>query len=150
MRAYLKRLPKFDDVEAEEPALDVAQQYNGFNRALALLIDWPALARAARLVLDRADEVDGDHYEVLTPAADALQDKHPLAATLLRRAMIAFALDRARVKRYRRAARHFRQCAGAATMIDDFGRFETHESFERRLKSKHGRKSAFWQLVTEA
>ena len=150
LRAYLKRLPEFDDVEVEERALDVAQSHNGFNRALVFLIDWPAMARAAHLVLDRADEIDGDRYEVLTPAADALQEKHPLAATLLRRAMIDFALDRARVKRYRHAARHFRQCASAATVIEDFGGFETHETFERRLKSKHGRKSAFWDQVNKS
>jgi hypothetical protein len=149
LRAYLKRLPEFDDVEAEERALDVAQRHNGFNRALAFLIDWPALGRAAQLVVDRADEVDGDHYEVLTPAADALQEKHPLAATVLRRAMIDFALDQARVKRYRHAARHFWQCASAATMISDFGRFETHDAFDRRLKSKHARKRAFWDLVRD-
>jgi hypothetical protein len=142
-------LPEFDDVEAEERAVDVAQRHNGFNRALVFLIDWPAPARAARLVLDRADEVDGDHYEVLTPAADALQEKHPLAATVLRRAMIDFALDQARVKRYRHAAKHFRQCASAATMIPDFGCFETHEAFDRRLKSKHARKRAFWDLVRD-
>ena len=149
LRAYLKRLPEFDDVEAEERALDIAQTHNEFNRALVFLIDWPALDRAARLVIDRADEVDGDRYEVLTPAADALQEKHPLAASLLRRAMIDFALDRSRVKRYRHAARHLRQCASAATMIEDFGRFESHEVFERRLKSKHARKRGFWDLLAD-
>jgi hypothetical protein len=64
--------------------------------------------------------------------------------------MIDFALDQARVKRYRYAARHFRQCKSAATVIENFGRFETHETFERRLKSKHGRKSAFWDQVNKS
>lgn len=148
LRAYLKRLPDFDDVETEELALEHAAAYPGVNAVLAFLVAWPALDRAARVVHDRADELDGDHYEVLTPAADALEERHPLAATILRRKMIDFALDEARVKRYRHAARHFQQCASAAATIDDFGRFETHAAFERRLKSRHGRKSAFWSLLS--
>ena len=148
LRAYLKRLPDFDDVEAEAKALDDVTAHRDVHAALALLVRWSALDRAARMVLDRADEIDGDHYEVLTPAADALQERYPLAATVLRRAMIEFALDQARAKRYRHAARHFQQCASCAPMIHDFGDLETHEAFERRLKSQHGRKRGFWSLLT--
>jgi hypothetical protein len=100
------------------------------------------------LVLNRADELDGDHYEVLTPAADALEGNHPLASTLLRRALIDFALAKARSKRYRHAARHLQKCENLADLIEDFGPYETHESYENRLKSEHGRKSAFWSLVS--
>jgi hypothetical protein len=48
LRAYLKRLPDFDDVEAEERALSFALTY---PQALALLASWPALDKAAALVL---------------------------------------------------------------------------------------------------
>ena len=147
LRAYLKRLPEFDDVEAEEKALERVTAHPDVHGALAFLVRWSALHRAARMVLDRTDEIDGDHYEALTPAADALQERHPLAATVLRRAMIEFALDQARAKRYRHAARHFQQCASAATMIEDCGQFETHEAFKRRLKSQHARKRGFWNLL---
>jgi len=59
------------------------------------------LEPAANLVLQRSDELDGDHYEVLTPAADALSGTHPVAATLALRAMIDFSLknNRGRVAR---------------------------------------------------
>jgi hypothetical protein len=40
--------------------------------ALSFLVRWPALDRAASLVLQRWDELDGDHYKILTHAADAL------------------------------------------------------------------------------
>jgi hypothetical protein len=62
------------------------------HQALAFLISWPALEKAAQLVLRCAKELNGNHYEVLSPAADALAGKHPLAATLLLRSMIDFAL----------------------------------------------------------
>ena len=34
-------------------------------------------------MLQRSDELDGDHYEILTPGAEALASKYPLAATLV-------------------------------------------------------------------
>ncbi len=147
LKAYLKHLPDFDDMEAEEKALDFVQSHPSFHHALHFLIEWPSLDRAASLILDRVRELDGDHYYVLTPAADALAEKHPLAATLALRAMIEFALDRARGKRYRHAARHLMDCQGLAARIDQFGDHESHEAFEARLQGRHGRKSLFWSLA---
>ena len=148
LRAYLKRLPDFDDIEAEERALSHALGYPSVHHALMFLVSWPALDRAAHLVLTRADELDGDHYEILAPAADALEAKHPLAATLLRRALIDFSLEKNRVKRYRHAARHLQECASLAAAIENFGTFETHDTYAARLRNEHGRKSSFWSLVS--
>jgi hypothetical protein len=47
LRAYLKRLPDFDDLEAEKKALDYAQRSQNLLQALSFLISWPALDRAA-------------------------------------------------------------------------------------------------------
>lgn len=44
----------------------------------------------------------------MTPAAEMLQEKYPLAATMLLRSMIGFALDNGRSSRYRHAARIWR------------------------------------------
>jgi hypothetical protein len=147
LRAYLKRLPDFDDVEAEMRALDHAERYGSPLSALAFLVSWPALDRAARVVIRRAGELDGDHYEILAPAADALAGRHPLAATLVLRSMIGFTLAKARSSRYRHAARHLLECESLATAIRDFGGFATHEAHVARLKAKHGRKSGFWSLI---
>jgi hypothetical protein len=135
-------LPDFDDIEAEERALDYAQRSRNLLQA-----SWPALNRAANLVLQRSDELDGDHYEVLTPAADALAGNHPLAATLVLRAMIDFSLKNNRSSRYRHAARHLLDCSSLASAIEDFGRFEPHDAYEARLRREHPRKSSFWSLV---
>jgi Family of unknown function (DUF6880) len=148
LRAYLKRLPDFDDVEAEERALDHAEQHNNVLHALAFLISWPAVGRAGRLVIGRVGELNGDHYEILSPAADALAGKHPLAATLVLRTMIDFTLAKARSSRYRHAARHLMECVGLASSIPDFGTFETHDAYAARLKAEHGRKSGFWGLIS--
>jgi hypothetical protein len=147
LRAYLKRLPDFDDVEAEERALSDAERFKEVSQSLCFLLNWPSLERAARIVIQRAGELDGDHYEILTPAADALAGKYPLAATLVLRAMIDFSLTRARSSRYRHAARHLAECASLASTIQDFGSFETHDAYLSRLRREHPRKSSFWSLT---
>lgn len=144
LRDYLKRMPDFEDFEAEQRALDHAQRHADVSQALLFLTTWPSLDRAARLVAERAKELDGNLYEVLSPAADALAGKYPLAATLLLRAMIDFTLTRARSSRYGHAARHLRECEGLAAAIADYGAFETHEAYVGRLRREHGRKAAFW------
>jgi hypothetical protein len=97
-------VPEFDDVEAEKRALNYARCSRNLLHALSFLIRWPVLDRAADLVLQRSDELDGDHYEILTHAADALAGKYPLAATMVLRAMIDFSLKNGRASRYRNAA----------------------------------------------
>ena len=155
LRAYLNRLPDFDDLEAEERALDHAQNFRNPLAALSFLVSWtaldrtslvsqPALDRAADLIVRQGTTLDGNAYEILTAAADALSAKYPLAATLSLRAMIDFALTRARSSRYKHAARHLTTCGRLASAIDDFRAFESHAVYEARLRREHGRKSAFW------
>ena len=148
LRAYLKRLPDFYDLEAEERALAYGEGYKSLLQAVSFLVSWPALERAARTVTRRAGELDGDRYEILTPAADALAGKHPLAATLVLRAMIDFSLTKGRSTRYGHAARHLMECASLASTIRDFGAFEAHGAYVSRLRSEHGRKTSFWCLVS--
>lgn len=147
LRKYLSLLPDFDDIEAEERALDLAEGFPRLHPALRFLLDWPAPDRAARVVLARAAELDGNAYEVLTPAADLLQAEHPLAATLLRRAMIGYTLEGAKSKRYRHAARHLAECQSCDVMIEDYGDVAPHATYLAQLRDTHARKFGFWQLV---
>ena len=147
LRAYLRKLPDFEDFDAEQRALAQVLAHGDVHQALAFLVAWPDLPRASQLVLARADALNGNLYEVLSPAADALGDKHPLAATLLRRAMIDFTLGHARSSRYRHAARHLNDCADLARHMTGFGGAPDHTAYERALRQAHGRKAAFWDGV---
>lgn len=147
LRAYLKRLPDFDDLEAEAKALEHAARCPDVHQALFFLIQWPALDKAAAMLRSRYRELDGNAYPLLTPAADRLAGKQPLAATLCLRPMIEFTLDRARSSRYGHAARHLATCASLAAAIADFGAIESHAAFVTRLKTAHGRKHGFWSQV---
>ncbi|MEK1892986.1 MAG: DUF6880 family protein [Rhizobium sp.] len=144
LRAFLKRLPDFDDLEAEENAFNYVSRFQDVHQALAFLVSWPALDKAATLVRTRAAELDGDHYELLTPASEHLQQKYPLAATIALRAMIDFTLDRAKSSRYRFAARHLVECERLSTKISDFDTFTSHPGYVAELRGKHAKKTGFW------
>src|SRR6056297_1055528 len=133
LRRYLSLLPDFEDMEAEETALDGVESHPHVGMAIRFLVDWPAPARAARVVLTRA--------------AEALDADHPLAATLMRRAMIEDTLRGAKSKRYRHAARHLADCAACDANIADYGDHPTHDDFLTMLRDHHRRKHGFWSLV---
>lgn len=147
LRAYLKRLPDFDDLEAEEKAIGYARAFPNVHTALAFFLIWPALGEAAKLVVKRQPELDGDLYELMSSAAGALAEKYPLAATLVLRSMIDFTLDSGRSSRYKYAARHLVQCASLAPHIDDFGKASSHLAYVAELKRLQGKKHGFWRLV---
>jgi len=148
LRDYLKRLPDFDDLEAEAKALAQVVEHRDVHRALFFLVEWPALDKAAAMLSRRHQELDGDAYPLLTPAADKLAGKQPLAAMLCLRAMIEFTLDKAKSTRYGHAARHLATCASLSSAMTDFAAIEPHARFVARLRAKHGRKYGFWHQVT--
>ena len=147
LRAYLKRLPDFDDMEAEEKALAFAGRYADVHDALAFLLSWPALHDAANLAISRAAELDGDRYEFLISAAESLRDKHPLASIILLRATIDFALDRARTTRYKHAARHLVEAKRLSAELKDRNTINSHEDYVADLRSRHRSKIGFWKLA---
>lgn len=146
LRDYLAQLPDFEDVEAEERALDLVASSEDIYSAMAFLIDWPAHRRASELICERQDDLDGDLYFILSPAAEALETTAPLAATLLLRAMIDDTLKRAKSTRYKHAARHLKTCELISGVIDHWGEFETHDTYIECLKNAHPRKSQLWQI----
>ena len=147
LRAYLERIADSDASEAEEKALDHAQKFQDRLAALSFFLHWPALGRASRLVVEHARSLDGNRYDVLAPAARVLASEHPLAATLVFRALIDHTLGHAKSTRYRYAARDLSKCSSLALGISDFHTHETHEAYEQKLRREHARKRSFWNLI---
>jgi len=144
LRDYLRLLPDFEDVEAEDKAKIHVLAYPDVSTALGFCLEWPDLLTAARLIETRAAEINGDHYRLLTPAADALRVRHPLAAVILWRAMIDDALEQGRSTRYGHAADHLSDCAALDAGIADYGAFATHAHYVQTLQTRHARKTSFW------
>ena len=147
LRSYLNELPDFEDFEAEAKALACVEKHEYVHHAVAFLVKWPALERAARVIEERHSEIDRDIYYILSPAADALEGKFPLAAVLLRRAMIEVTLNGAKSKRCKHAARHVLEIESLDGQIADYGSHETHQVFMERLREKHVGKHGFWGLL---
>jgi uncharacterized protein DUF6880 len=149
LRDYLKRLLDFEDFEAEQKALAWAAKHRSAETALAFFIAWPNLELADRLLRDRLGEMDGGAYYVLRPAAEALEEKYPVAATRLYRRMVESVLDRGSSKQYPYAARDLQSCIRLADRIPAEDVLEAHATFMARLRKVHGRKYGFWGLMTE-
>jgi hypothetical protein len=92
-KAFTRRLPDFDDVEAEARAFDHAATHADFRRGLRFLMDWPAMAEAARMIEARAEEVETT-VEQAEQWADRLRQRWPRAAHILLRKAAAGALRR--------------------------------------------------------
>lgn len=82
LRAYLARLPDFDDVEALDRALAHAATHADFEAALGFLMDWPAHREAAALVEHRIGQVR-THLPLKADWAARLAQKYPDAAERL-------------------------------------------------------------------
>jgi hypothetical protein len=143
LRGYLKGLPDFDDVEAEDQAKAVAKRFPQFDRALAFLVSWPDLPAASRLVLTRAGEINGADDTLMTEAARRLEGGYPLAATLLLRASIQYVLTYGVATRYADAARQLLEAESLSAMIADYGEYPDHQAFVADLRAMHGRKQGF-------
>jgi hypothetical protein len=93
VKDFARRLPDFEDVEAENRAFDYAAGHPDFARALGFLIDWPAIPEAAAMIQARGGEIalGGDTAEAW---AARLQGRQPAAAEALLRKAAAAAFKR--------------------------------------------------------
>ncbi len=83
------------------------------------------------------------------PAAEALEDVHPAAATVLYRALIDDILSRARSPAYGHAARYLARLDTLAEHVEMLPDLPDHAAYRAGLKRVHGRKSGFWSLVND-
>ncbi|MDB6455214.1 DUF6880 family protein [Falsirhodobacter sp. 20TX0035] len=148
LRRYLRLLPDFDDIEAEDEARALARDHADRNAALQFFLDWRDPAMAAALVLARPDALNGDDPGPLIRAADTLDSGHPLASVLLRRTVILASLRRGRPEDIRRAADQLLACAATDAPIADYGDAPDHLSFVTRLRRTHGRRRSLWTKVS--
>lgn len=146
LRAFLKRLPDFDDMEAEEKALSYVAAYPDAHQALRFLLTWPNLEKAARLVVSREKDLNGEDYELLSLAADTLRNSFSVAAIIALRTMINFTLDWSRAARYRHTARQLSELETISSNITDYGSIEPHQAYVTKLKTRYQARSKFWKI----
>jgi hypothetical protein len=151
LRAYLKQLPDFEDIEAEDRAHAFALEKAEPEAALQFFLDWPRLDLAAQLISGHPHRWDGGDWHTLPKVAGLLEHDHPLAATVLYRALLDDILDRARSKAYGHGAKYLGKLALLADEADPArpsGMVE-HATYLAKLKKAHPRKSGFWARVAD-
>lgn len=153
LRAHLKMLPDFEDMEAEERAMTLALEHPDTMAALNFFLAWQRRDLAAQLVVARHAEWQGRDWHILPEVAEQLQHEHPLAASILFRTLLDDILGRARSKAYGHGAKYLRQldllAAGADADPTRPAGFDAHEAYRAKLRSDHGRKSGFWAQFGE-
>ncbi|HEV7440024.1 MAG TPA: hypothetical protein VGN94_10445 [Methylobacterium sp.] len=150
LRDYLAKLPDFEDDAALERAFARASAHPQPYRALTFLINWPHLAGAARLVRARRTAWEGERYEVLAPAAEALEEAYPEEAALLYRRLIDDILARGRSQAYGHAARYLAHLDALAARLAPGSLEPEQAAYREALRRAHGRKHGFWSLVAGA
>ncbi|GJD82487.1 DUF6880 family protein [Methylobacterium haplocladii] len=149
LRDYLAKLPDFEDEDALERAFAYASAQKDPHGALFFLVGWPQLDRAAKLVMARRTEWEGRFWQWLAPAAEALEHDHPLAASLLHRALLDDILDRSRHRAYGHGARHLAALEDLAARLEPGDLTPGHAAYEASLRKAHRRKSGFWDYVDD-
>jgi hypothetical protein len=145
LRDYLQQLPAFEDGEAEQRAIDFVAARPDLVEALSFLLDWPTgLNRVAQVIVQRHGELNGAHDELFDAAAERLSADHPLAATLVLRCMVDFALTNRYSSQYAAAAGHLHTCQLLSSRISDWGEIPPHEAYLAAIRSTHARKRGFW------
>jgi hypothetical protein len=143
LRDYLKRMPAFEDGEAQERALDLVLQHPYLGPALEFLHHWPDRRRSARLILARPDELVRADEQLLGVVAEALEAEQPLAATFCLRALIESIVEQARSNRYRHAVRHLASCRRLAGAIEAWGAIPDHNTYISELLYAYGHRAGF-------
>lgn len=149
LRAYLDRLGDFEEFAALDRAFATAAAHPGRHQALSFFSEWKRWDLAAKLVLDHEGAWSGSAYDVLVPIAKDLEEAHPLAATVLYRALLADILDRGKSQAYGHGVRYLDSLDRLANHVtDDWGTVALpHAEWRDELRRKHGRKSSFWAQV---
>jgi len=110
---------------------------------LLFALGQPALAE--QLILDRASQIDGRNYALLTDLAKTAKVQgRLLAAVLIWRALLDAILARGYAKAYGHGARYLLELRDLAKRIDNYRGHPSHESYESSLRMGHGRKTSFW------
>jgi hypothetical protein len=143
LRDHLKRLPAFEDGEAQERALDLVLQHPYLGPALEFLHQWHDRRRCASLILARPDELARADEKVLGVVAEALEAEQPLAATLCLRALIESIVEQARSNRYRHGVRHLASCRRLAGAIATWGTIPDHNTYISELLYAYGNRAGF-------
>lgn len=149
LHLWLDDLPHVQQSAAMEHAGEVAMALPNPGLAAQLLIELHREADAEAVLVDKAAVIDGADYFMLPTLAKTLAaGGRSKGATAIYRALTLNILERANARAYGHAARYVERLALMAAT--DLAPLSSHEDFMAEVRSRHGRKTAFWSLLNKA
>jgi hypothetical protein len=128
----------------KQQAIKTAFAYAQPLQALSFFMHIGALEQAAQLVRDKIEQLSGQSYYLLRPAAELLASIDPLSATLLYRALITPVMEAAKSKYYPYAAKDLVACTFLAGEVIDWAGFTEHSLYFETFRAAHKKKTSFW------
>lgn len=141
--------PEFKE-SFRKSSIEEAYNFSNPHIAVNFLVEAQELEECGKLVHLKINQLDGNYYYTLRPAARILQQLDSLAAVLLYRKMIQPVLDKAKSKYYNYAAQDLALCSLLSVGISDWRGYEPHDIYFKRMMELHKRKISFWPLYNIA
>lgn len=133
-----------EEVLAEEIVAILARETLSLENA-AFLVEVEKWQEAEDYLLNRSEQINGDHYDLLLPMAQSFEEQgRVLAATALYRALLDSILRRAQTKTYLHGVRYLKKLERIAPRITDWRTLVPHANYMENLRQQHSRKSSFW------
>lgn len=135
---------KRDEVISKEVVLILANPIWRESDA-DFLISVGKIEDAEILILERAEQLNGNYYGSLISLAKTMESENrSLAATLIYRSLLISILERGYTKAYPHGVRYLKKLDKLATSITQWMKFDNHEIFKDQIHLSHGRKYSFW------
>ena len=148
LQQWLEHLPEAAHADARSRARQLALAHEDPIAAAAVLLEIGDAETAEGRLLAEHARIDGDNYPQLVPLAKALRTHECWRGeTAVYRALLRGVLDRANARAYGHAARYWTRLREIADSCSEVMPLQPHESFEAEIRSRHGRKVAFWAHV---
>jgi len=134
----------------EESRLRVLSSPHLSIGAALFLCETGQAGHAEQYVMARREAVDGSNYHSVLPLAQQMEvQQRYLVATVLYRALLESVLNASLYTGYGHAARHLHKLGDLALLVDHWETIQPHPEYEANLRTRHGRKFAFWKLHAE-
>jgi hypothetical protein len=148
---WLQHLPEAARPQARDHARELALAHPNLAAAAAVLLKLDDPAAAEARLLAEPGQIDGTQYDSLIPLAKALRNHDcPRGETVIYRALINGILERAYTHAYGHAARYWSRLQQIANVTTGLLPLSSHDEFEAEIRTRHGRKPAFWAHVNGA
>jgi hypothetical protein len=141
--------PEFKEL-FKKSAVEKAFNFPNPHVAINFFIEAQEFEECGKFVYLKIDQLSGDSYYTLRPAAKILQQLDPLASTLLYRKMIQPVLDKAKSKYYNYAAQDLALCAMLSNKVTNWQGYESHDIYFKQIMDSHKRKVSFWPQYNKA